>query len=170
MTQKLGGFLVLLVTVTLSACQIAPLDVHAYSAAPSKLAQLSTFEIHARAENKGPYLALLSESATEMLMDKGYQQSEEADIVVIYQISVNESSELRVESTPVLNRVYNRPTLEAVYEATILVNAIERATGTVLWKASSMRDLTQVSTSKFSKDRADRAMSEIFDSFPVHED
>lgn len=153
----------------LSACQISPLEVTSQSVNPSVLSKESTFNVQANSERKGPYLDLLTQSINEYLTSKGYQPSETPDFLVAYQVRFKEDTEIVTEIIPIANQVYNRQQLEAVFEAHILINAIDTATKDVLWKAASKRDLTQVSSAKYTKERADKAVSELFETFPVHE-
>lgn len=153
----------------LSACQTPPLEVAAQSVNAHTLSHESTFKVQARSEREGPYLDLLTQSITEYLTAKGFKESESPDMLVAYQIRFKEDTEIVTEIIPVADLVYNRQQLEPVFEAHILINAIDTKTGDVLWKAASKRDLTQVSSKKYTKERADKAASELFESFPAHE-
>jgi len=153
----------------LSACQMTPLDVSSNVVDREGLSAKPTFAIRAHTEKPGAYIDLLNSSIENMLIEKGYTSSDKPDVVVVYQVSFVEGTELQIKSTPVWTTVYTKPELEAVYEASILINAIDAKSGRVLWKAASLRDLTQVDTQSYSAERADKAAASLFESYPEFE-
>jgi len=162
-------FVVFCTILLLGACGSSPLTVHSVVKDQPRLTELNSFSIHARTDIQGEQIDMLNSAMAQELTNKGYTVAEDAEMLVIYQLEVKEGEELVTESVNIRNRVLSRPRLEAVYEAAILINVFDSKTGDLLWKASSTRDLTQVNTVHYTQDRANKAASELFESFPEHE-
>lgn len=157
---------VICTSVLLSACQVSPLDVTTNVVDGDALSAKPTFAVQAHSERPGAYLDMITSSVEKMLDQKGYQVSETPDVVIVYQVRFIEGTELEVKSVPVKSMLYSLPVLESVYEAKILINAVDASNGRVLWKAAGLRDLTQVGAGPYSAERADKAVESLFDTYP----
>jgi hypothetical protein len=161
-------FVLAFTLLALVGCQSAQLDVQYAGVDDSKITNASSFKIEARSDIKAETLEMITMGIEKTLMDKGYKKADngKAELVVIYQINVIQGEEVRAETIPVGTTVMTRPKLEAVFEAKILTNVLSAESNEVLWKASSIRDLTQVKTGSFSQEKANQRMSELFEGFP----
>lgn len=160
---------VLILTLTaLVGCQTTHLDVQYAGVEDKKITASSTFKIDARSDIKADRLAMLTMGIEKTLLEKGYKKADDdnADLLVIYQVNVIQGEEVRAETIPVGTTIMTRPKLEPVFEAKILTNVLDHKSNEVLWKASSIKDLTQVNTKDFTQDRADQRMAELFEGFP----
>ena len=153
-------------TLILSACQVPPLDVYHSMNDKLDFSQYKTFSVNSTTISDTLFLDLLTRNISTVLSEKGYQENQQADLVVVYHIDVDQGEKLKSASIPIQGNIYTQSTLEAVYEAQILVNVVDTKTKMVVWKASSSRDLTKVNTSSISEEKAYARMSELFESFP----
>ena len=155
-------------SLLLSACQTPPL--HVYSTMNDKIdfSQFETFSVNSTSISDTSLLNVLTRNISSVLNEKGYQKKlpENADLAVVYHVDIDQGNKLKQSSIPVKGNIYMQTTLEAVYEAQILVNVVDTKTKMVLWKASSTRDLTSVNTSKIDEQKVHARMLELFDSFP----
>jgi uncharacterized protein DUF4136 len=164
---KNAAILILSLTA-LVGCQTAHLDVQYAGVEDKKITAASTFKIDARSDIKADRLAMLTLGIEKALLEKGYKKADDdnADLVVIYQVNVIQGEEVRAETIPVGTTVMTRPKLEPVFEAKILTNVLKAESNEVLWKASSIKDLTQVKTGSFNQEKANQRMAELFEGFP----
>lgn len=158
----------LLLSLSLFGCQIQPLDVHYAGVAASKITSATTFTVEAHSSINADVIRMLNKGIEKTLTGKGYQKAEgsSAQLLVIYQVKLIEDTEFRTEAAPEGRIVKTYQKLEPVFEAKLLTNVVDTKTKQVLWKASSIKDLTQVNTKEFSQDRADERMEELFTGFP----
>lgn len=165
---KLGTWLLMLSLSLLTACQTPPLTIHHSMDAAFDLDQYQTFSVHALQQDKPEHIRLINEAIRRVMIYKGYTPAEDADLRIVYDIDVHQSSKLQQETLPQNGQLYSKAKLEAVFEAKMLVNAFAKSTNTVVWKASTTRDLTNANTLKFDQQRANLRMEELFASLPSH--
>ena len=149
------------------ACATPSLHVDYESKSDFNIENYKTFEIKSLVSPPHPYVELINEGITNTLTSKGLTPAKSADLVVLYDVNVDKGSRLHDEEIPVNNMVYTKMTVEAVYDAKILVNVVDVKTNKVMWKATSTRDLTQVDPKKFNQEKANTRMSELFEDFPA---
>ena len=166
-TCRLAALTLVTLSLLLTGCQTPPLDVQYRIDDNFDSKQHLTFSVHTKHESNPDYIEFISKGIEKVLIEKGYQPSNKADIHIVYEIDIDQGTKVKTEAIPVRGQLYNRMTLEAVLEAKILVNAFEKRSGKVIWKASSSRDLTNVNTNRFDQDRANLRMAELFASFPA---
>ena len=158
-----------IMAISLSACQVPPLDVYYSMNNNTNFSQYKSFSVSSTSISDKVFLDVLTRKISTVLEDKGYRQEAEskADLVVVYHIDIDQGEKIKQEAIPVKGNIYTRATLEAVYEAQILVNVVDTKTKMVVWKASSSRDLTNIDTSKIDEEKAHQRMLELFESFPA---
>lgn len=164
--SKISAFMLL--TLFLSACQVPPLDVYYSMNDHIDFSQYETFSVTSTTISDTTFLDAITRNMSMVLSEKGFQKVEEskADLVVAYHIVIHESEKLVQQSIPVKGNIYTRSSLEAVYEAQILVNAVDTKTKMVVWKASSSRDLTNINNSTVDEEKVYARMLELLASFP----
>lgn len=155
---------ILLFVNFLSACQIPPLNVHARTAEGVSLQAYHSVAVEALEED-GKIITMLTQGIEHELINKGYVLSDEPDLVFIYRLDLKEGDQLRQNILPSGTSTYTKMEIEAVYEASMLVNAIDTKTKQVVWKASTTRDIRGVKKKNIDQHRIDQRMSELFESF-----
>ncbi len=164
---KLSRLLLLVIALSLlTACQSAPLDIHYYLSNEADFSQYQTFSVSPINSQNGRMIPKVTLGIERAMLAKGYSVAAEPDLQVLYQVHVSESEKLKSEVIPVPGNVFNRTTLEAVYEAKLLVNIVDAKTSQMLWKASTIRDLTQVRRKNETQEQVDQRIAEVFASFP----
>jgi len=130
--------------------------------------QYETFSVNPTTVSDTVFIDAVTRNMSTVLSEKGFQKEDEgkADLVVVYHIVIHQSEKLVQEGIPIKGNIYTRSSLEAVYEAQILVNAIDTKTKKVVWKASSSRDLTNINTSTVDEEKVYARMLELLASFP----
>jgi len=165
--KLLKGFTLSVICLAfVQACATPSLHVDYESKSNFNIENYKTFEIKSLVSPPHPYVELINQGITNTLSNKGLKPAKGADLVVLYDVNVDKGSRLHDEEIPVNNMVYTRMTVEAVFDAKILVNVVDVKTNKVMWKATSTRDLTQVDPKKFNQEKANTRMSEIFEDFP----
>ena len=161
-----------LITLTLlfvSACQLAPLDVQSVirdDVVMEKYKTVSVMPVSNTIAQKNPAITLITKAIESELLKKGYVLSDTPELLFAYQLDIKEGEQLKQNMLNVKGQVFNVARLEAVYEAKMLVNAIDTKTKAVIWKASTSKDLRSVDTNSIDQDRLDSRMSELLVSFP----
>jgi hypothetical protein len=130
------------------------------------LGQYQSYNILAVGTNEGGFLDYINEGIINNLSDKGYHLSEQADFIVKYSLEFKADEYIKVESIPEPGNIHNQASMEAVFEATMLVNIIDTKTKEVIWKAATTRDLKSVNLKKVDQERVNSSIDELFDSFP----
>jgi len=158
----------MVLTLILSACQVPPLDVYHSMNDKVDFSQYKTFSVNSTTISDAAFLDVLTRKISLVLNDKGYRQETEtkADLVVVYHIDIDQGNKLKQASIPIKGNIYTHSTLEAVYEAQILVNVVDTKTRMVIWKASSSRELASIDTSELDEDKVHQRMLELFESLP----
>lgn len=152
--------------ILLAGCQTRPLEVHAIFD-EQEFGMYQTVKVQTLTDDQRPKIEEVTKAIERHLVGKGYTLSEEAELVVLFDVTVEQGSELRLNDIPYKNNVVTRPTLEAVYEATLLVNAVDVARETVVWKALTTRDLREVNPKRVDAAKMDERMAEVFETFPA---
>ena len=160
-------FLFLCLSIWLSACQAPPLHVYSVLKEGADLSQYRTFTIPEVGSVDNKYYDYINKSIIHTLTDKGYQLSEQADLIVRYSLKFKTDEQLKIESIPEQGNIHTHASLEAVFEAVMLVNIIDRKTKQVIWKAATTRDLKNVNLKGVDQERVDRSIAELFESFPA---
>lgn len=155
------------VVLMLCSCATPSLDVYYDGGDLIDPSKHQMFSIQGGDESLA-HIPMINKGIVNALSSKGYRYVENGgDFVVLYRLNLEEGDKLVSTFIPINGYVYTQTQLEAVYEAKMLVNVMEaKNDGKLLWKASTMRDLTTVDTSVLDQDRINNSMSELFDSFP----
>ncbi len=129
-----------------------------------------TFSIEAIQSEK-QYVSLngLIETAIKDTMaDKGlsYSATGKPDLLIRYATRVNRSEQMKLEQISTGRGVYTRSQMEAVNEGALLFNIIDLKTDKVVWKASSISDISNIDLDKITQVQADEAMNDIFKDYP----
>jgi len=159
--------LILCSPLWLAACQTPPLHVHSVLKDGVDLSQYQTFTIPEVGPVDNKYYAYINKSIIHILRDKGYQLSEQADLIVRYSLKLQTDEQLKMESIPEQGNIHTHASMEAVFEAVMLVNVIDMKTKQVIWKAATTRDLKNVNLKGVDQERVDRSIKELFEFFPA---
>jgi hypothetical protein len=130
-----------------------------------------TFKVEA-VQQEQQYLGLnglLKQAITDALSAKGlsYTQSGETDLVVRFAARVTRGQQMRLEQISTGKGVYTRNQAEAVNEGALLINVVDVKQDRVIWKASSISDITGIDLDKVTQPQADKALSEILIDYPA---
>ncbi|UZE97006.1 DUF4136 domain-containing protein [Alkalimarinus alittae] len=102
------------------------------------------------------------------LADKGLSHTlnEKGDLLIRYATRIEHSQEMRQEQISTGNGVYIKSQIEPVNEGSLLINIIDTNTDRIIWKASSISDITGVTIDNVTQARVDDAMDEVFEGYP----
>ncbi len=156
----------LCLTFWLSACQTPPLHVYSVMKEGVDLSQYKTFTIPVVSTSESRYFDYINAGIIKTLSEKGYQLSQPADLIVQYSLELIADEVIKVESIPEQGNIHNQASMEAIFEASMLVNIIDTKTKKVIWKAATTRDLKNINMKKVDQERVNRSMEELFESFP----
>jgi len=164
---RLMSFLSLMMLTLLSGCQ-SGLDVQHQLAESFDAQNYDTFVVASLDGKETKNRRLLESGMRTVLENKGYRyaSSGEADLLFVYDINLTEESSVMNEVVLRDGKTFTVPKIEAVFEAHILINAIEPGTHKVLWKAATDRDLRNVNLRNLDKKRLMERLTELFDSLP----
>jgi hypothetical protein len=152
-------------SLTLTACQTPPLDVYHSMNNDVDLSQYQTFSIQAITDSDSPFINYLNRGIINTFIKKGYQLSEESDLVIRYSLEVQSGETVKINSIPVQGNIYTQTSMEAVFEAKMLANIIDRASERVIWKAATSRDIRGINAKHINQAKVNERMAELFDSF-----
>ena len=158
----------------LSACQTPPLKVFHVQKESFDEGNYVSFKVSSHVGTTIKAEELLNNAIADVMIEKGYVDGANPDFEIRYSIKTMQSQRLEINNvapaaSPRITGTQpagHPPHMEAVFEARILVNVIDSKTGDVIWKAASIRDLTQVDISKFDAIKAHDRMHEMFENFP----
>jgi hypothetical protein len=163
---KLCSFLCL--SLWLTACQTPPLHVYSVLKEGVDLSQYQTFTIPALGNVNSKYYDYINKAIIKNLSDKGYQLSEQADLMVRYSLKLKTDEQVKMESISEQGNIHSHASMEAIFEAVMLVNIIDTKSKNVIWKAATTRDLKSVNLKAVDQESVDRSIQELFESFPAH--
>jgi Domain of unknown function (DUF4136) len=158
-----------LLFLVLIGCNTFPLDV--YYAIPEgvDLSVYKTFAIEPILDNDNFYdtgfIKLLNTAIVDTLNKKGCSLADSPELIVKYSLEIDEDKSLKLEHVPFEGLIQTKAMIEAVFEAKMLVNAVDIKTGQIIWKAATTKDLRSVSTKKINQARVNKRMGELFQSF-----
>mgnify|MGYP000412752245 CR=1 FL=1 len=164
---RLKLFPLLCLSLWLTACQTPPLHVYSVLKDGVDLSQYQTFTIPAVGNVDSKYYDYINKAIIKDLSDKGYQLSEQADLIVRYSLELKADEHVKVESIPEQGNIHTQTSMEAIFEAVMLVNIIDTKSNNVIWKAATTRDLKSVNLKEVDQERVDRSIEELFESFPA---
>lgn len=167
--------LLILSALAINGCQPIPLEVQHFTAKTIDLAKYKTFAIEPAIEEDNFLIAHVSRGIAKNLTDKGYQLAEQPELLVRYQVKLIQDKKVNV-----IDRLEDRKIdtnhrgkvfrtqiiLEPVYEAKMLINAIDVNTNEVVWKASTASDLMLINTEPVDQQQINQSIAELFASFP----
>ena len=111
---------------------------------------------------------LLKTAIADALSAKGlsYSESGETDLIVRFAARVTRGQQMRLEQISTGKGVYTRNQVEAVNEGALLINVVDVKQDRVIWKASSISDITGIDLDKVTQPQADKALSEVLVDYP----
>ncbi len=159
--------LVLLTSFVLVGCQ-SRLDVQHQLAESYDPQNYATFVVASLDGVDNKNRRLLESSMRTVLENKGYRYgtAEDADLLFIYDIDLTEDSNVTNEVVMRDGKTFNVPKIEAVFQAHILINAIEPQSHQVVWKAATDRDLRNVDLKHIDQKRLLERLELLFESLP----
>jgi len=157
----------LCLSLWLTACQAPPLHVYSVMKEGVDVSQYQTFTIPDVGSVENKYYDYINKAIIKNLSDKGYQLSEQADLIVRYSLEFIADEQMKVESIFEQGDIHTHTSMEAVFEAVMLVNIIDTKSKKVIWKAATTRDLKSVNLKKVDQERVDNSINELFESFPA---
>jgi uncharacterized protein DUF4136 len=130
----------------------------------------NTFSVEA-VQHEDQYAALngfLKKAIVDSLLTKGliYSESGDTDLVVRFAAHVTRGQKMRLEQISTGQGVYTRSQVDAVNEGALLINVVDVKQDRVIWKASSISDITGIDLDKVTQPQADKALSEILLDYP----
>lgn len=155
----------LFLSLTLTACQTPPLHVYHSMSNDVDLSRYQTFSIQAMTDEDNPFVNYINQGIINTLTKKGYQFSEESDLVIRYSLEVKSGETVKISAIPVQGNIYTQTSMEAVFEAKMLANVIDKASKRVIWKAATSRDIRGVNTKHIDQAKVNDRMDELFESF-----
>lgn len=153
------------ISLLLVGCQSTPLDVQYAKDADFNPDQYQTFAIEPVSYEDNPFVKYVNLGIETVMSEKGYRLSDDPDLIIRYSVIIEEEHELKLDQVPSGTLIHTTPLIEAVFEAKMLVNAIDARSGEVLWKAATSRDISSVNTRKIEQARVNQRIGELFDSF-----
>lgn len=102
------------------------------------------------------------------MADKGLSQkmTGKADILIRYATRIERGQEMKLEQISTGKGVYTRSQMEPVNEGSLLINIIDIKSDRVVWKASSISDITGITLENVTQVGVDEAVDEIFEGYP----
>jgi len=150
----------------LLGCQTTPLDVYYAADEEVDLTHYDTFSVQSINDDSNINRAITQGIESE-LAKKGYQHSDQAELIFAFSLEINESETLKQTPISIKGNTFTRTSLEAVYEAKMLINAIDVSTKQVVWKASTSRDIRSVGTKSIDQNRINERMAELLYAYPA---
>jgi len=90
-----------------------------------------------------PFYLTLDKALRSSLAKKGYVVTDkDADLTLLYKVTIDRGEKLKEEVIPTAQGTYIRRNMEAVNEGKFLVNLVETGSGRMVWKGSTVRDLS----------------------------
>ena len=129
-----------------------------------------TFSVEA-VQQEQQYVALnglLKKAIADSLSTKGlsYSETGDVDLIVRFAARITHEQQMRLEQISTGKGVYTRSQAEAVNEGALLINVVDVKQDRVVWKASSVSDITGIDLDKVTQVQADKALSEILVDYP----
>ena len=102
------------------------------------------------------------------MADKGLSQATtgKGDLLIRYATRIERGQEMKLEQISTGKGVYTRSQMEPVNEGSLLINIIDTKADRIVWKASSISDITGVTIENVTQERVDEAMDEVFEGYP----
>jgi len=102
------------------------------------------------------------------MADKGlsHKMTGKADILIRYATHIERGQEMKLEQISTGKGVYTRSQMEPVNEGSLLINIIDIKSDKVVWKASSISDITGITLEDVTQVGVDEAVDEIFEGYP----
>ncbi len=112
--------------------------------------------------------SLIESGIIGAMADKGLSQAVngKGDLLIRYATHIARGEEMKLEQISTGKGVYTRSQMEAVNEGSLLVNIIDTKSDRIIWKASSISDITGVALEDVTQIRVDEAMDEVFEGYP----
>tara|TARA_R110001592_G_scaffold42654_5_gene138512 strand:+ start:3722 stop:4267 length:546 start_codon:yes stop_codon:yes gene_type:complete len=164
---KLFNILLLVYVVNfLLGCQELPLQVYSTTDANVNLRQYQTFSVHAESHHSTNFIAFITRGIESGLTVKGYSVSETPDLLINYRIEIDRGELITQEQIPDGTGFYTSNRIDPINKADVLVNAIDRKTKEVVWKAATSMDISSVNIQNIDQNRVSNHMAQLFKSFP----
>tara|TARA_R110002072_G_scaffold89737_9_gene201020 strand:+ start:93 stop:638 length:546 start_codon:yes stop_codon:yes gene_type:complete len=164
---KLFNMLFLVYVVSfLLGCQELPLQVFSKTDPNINLREYQTFSVHAKSNHSTNFIEFITRGIESGLIEKGYSVSENPDLLINYQIEIDRSELITQEQIPIDTGFYTSNRIDPVNKADVLVNAIDRKTKEVVWKAATTMDISSVNIHNIDQNRVSDHMAQLFKSFP----
>lgn len=129
-----------------------------------------TYSIEAIQEGKqvAGLNSLIEKGIIGAMADKGLSNTMngKGDLLIRYATRVERGQAMKLEQISTGKGVYTRSQMEPVNEGSLLVNIIDTKTDRIIWKASSISDITGVTLENITQIRVDEAMNEVFEDYP----
>lgn len=151
----------------LIACQTPPLQVYYAMNNELDLTAYQTFTIQIATNSESQYLDYINKGIIASLSAKGYHSTQQADLIVRYSLHFKADERLQLECIPQQGTLHTTTSMEAVFEAKMLVNIIDTRTDNIIWKAATTRDLSSVNLEKVNQESINKRIEELFESFPA---
>ncbi|WP_250654979.1 DUF4136 domain-containing protein [Alkalimarinus coralli] len=102
------------------------------------------------------------------MADKGlsHRMNGKADLLIRYATHIERGQEMKLEQISTGKGVYTRSQMEPVNEGSLLVNIIDTKADRVIWKASSISDITGITIEDVTQIGVDEAVDELFEGYP----
>lgn len=112
--------------------------------------------------------SLIENGIIGAMADKGlsHVMNGKGDLLIRYATRIERGQEMKLEQISTGKGVYTRSQMEPVNEGSLLVNIIDTKSDKIIWKASSISDITGVTLENVTQVKVDEAMDEIFEGYP----
>jgi len=155
----------------LTACAQQALNVQVWVDPGLPDAAFSTYHVETdQNEQEHQRISAMLKRAIESAMrEKGYRPADSAgqsDLLVRFAAFVTRDQQLRTEEIPTPRGPYVKYRMVAVNEGELLINVIDRAADSVVWKGSSIRDMNNINPSRLTQERIDQSIQELLVSLP----
>ncbi len=150
----------------LIGCASSPSDVSYVSDGDFDAARYSTIAIENATGYRGPIYSMIDAGIEKVFSEKGFQveQDKKPDLLVRYVLLIERGEKLVERIIPTQAGIYSRHTMEPVNEARFLVNIVDLASDKVVWKASTVRDISGKSHPEYGM--VEQRLAEFFADFP----
>lgn len=159
--------LIALISTLLVGCSTPSLNVLSNLDPGFNAANYSTVSVTSLSVEQTPLNEAIKLQFEATLSEKGYRVVDtEASLIMVYDLKLSQDTQLKREVVNIGGRFIERPRIDALYTASILVNAYDSFASKVIWKAASSRDLRNVNLTEIDKDKLRARIGELFESLP----
>lgn len=164
--RGLGAVAALLGSLWLGGCAAPETRVQHFVEPGANWSNYRTFTIEDVSTISSPSLMALEQSIERVMVGKGYARSPQGgDLTLRYQVTLEQGERFTTQIIPTGRADLVRPTVESINDGKLLANAIDRDSGTVVWKAFAVKHLSE-RREPMTAEQMDAQVGHFFETFP----